>query len=476
MTIWTKKELLEALKDEVLKHNVITEIVIDEVVIDSRKALKNSLFIAIEGEKNDGHDYLEQAYANGCALSIIHDKNKIPNSPFILVKNSFIALYKLAEYSRQRTVAKIIAVTGSVGKTGTKEMLKLAFDTQGKTFATIGNLNNHFGLPLSLCNFAADCEFGIFEIGMNHLGEIEPLSKLVKPDLALITNVASVHIEFFKNEQEIALAKSEIFSGLGENGIALINYDNIHFNFLERRSKSCKIKAENIVSFGKKDKSNYQLLDSKIIDADNSEISVKLKNGEKISYQISTSHDATIFNSIIVVACLDLLGKDLKSGILAFKKVAMQKGRGKISQVEVDKKNILIIDDSYNASIASIKAGIEYAVKLKNNLGKKRVVVALGDMLELGDKSDDLHQKVMQIILENKVDFAILVGEKMTKNCEILDKNSYKTFMDSLSASQEIKGLLNDGDILYVKGSRGMKMEKCLVILEAFQLSRMVSL
>ena len=165
---------------------------------------------------------------------------------FILVKNTFSALYKLAQYSRNRSEAKIIAITGSVGKTGTKEMLKSAFLSQGKTFATQGNLNNHIGAPLSLCNFSADYEYGIFEIGMNHLGEIEPLSKLVKPDLAVITNVGPVHIEFFKDEQEIALAKSEIFSGLKNNGIALINADNQHFDFIKERAKSCKIKEENI--------------------------------------------------------------------------------------------------------------------------------------------------------------------------------------------------------------------------------------
>ncbi len=462
MTLWTKTELFEALKDELLQHNLTSEITIDEVLIDSRKIVKNGLFIAILGEKNDGHDYLAQSISNGCTLCLIHDRNKIPNSNFILVKNTFVALYKLAEFSRKRSKAKIIAVTGSVGKTGTKEILKMAFDAQGKTFATIGNLNNHFGVPLSLCNFASDCKFGVFEMGMNHLNEIESLSKLVKPDLAIITNVAPVHIEFFKNEEEIALAKSEIFSGLDEKGIALINYDNVHFRFLKKRAESFGIKASNLINFGKKDGSDYQLLETKIIEENLSEVKIKLKNGTDFSYKISTSSDAIIFNSTIVVACLDLLGCNIKNGTKALEKLAMQAGRGKISQVKVDKKNILIIDDSYNASIASIIAGINHALKLKNNLNKKRVVVALGDMLELGEKSDELHQKVMQEIKENKINFAILVGEKMTKNCEILDKNIYKTFADSTSASLEIKELLKDGDILYVKGSRGMKMEKIL--------------
>ncbi len=467
MTIWTKNELIEALSNELIKHNLGDDLTIDEVVIDSRKTPKSGLFLALKGENNDGHDFLNQAFNNGCRVALIDNETKIPNQEFILVKNTFAALYKLAKYSRNRSKAKIIAITGSVGKTGTKEMLKLVFETQGKTFSTFGNLNNHFGLPLSLCNFSADCQYGIFEMGMNHLGEIEPLSKLAKPHLAIITNVGPVHIEFFKNEEEIALAKSEIFAGILPDGIALINRDNKHYNFLENRAKHYEIKESSIINFGEKNSSNYQILDYKVKNALISEVKAKLKNNSEISYEIAASNPAIIFNSIIAIACLDLLGSDLLKGISALKNLENPAGRGKIIEIKIADKNITIIDDSYNASAPSMRAGLQHATNLKTALRKKRVVAALGDMLELGEKSVELHKEIINYLGEFHVDLAILVGEKIAENAKDLSQNSYKTFLNSSLASLEIENLLQDDDILYIKGSRGMKMEK---IIEKLQL------
>jgi UDP-N-acetylmuramoyl-tripeptide--D-alanyl-D-alanine ligase len=468
-SLWSKAEILEALSDQLLEHNLSSDFEIDEVVIDSRKTPKSGLFIALKGENHDAHAFLEQALNNGCQVAIVSDQEKFKSlatttyaARLILVKDTFAALYKLAEFSRKRSSAKIIAVTGSVGKTSTKEMLKLVFDTQGKTFATAGNLNNHIGLPLSLCNFSATCQFGIFEMGMNHLGEIEPLSKLAQPHLAVITTVGPVHIEFFKNEEEIALAKSEIFTGLVENGIALINRDNHHFAFLEKRAKACKIKDQNIFKFGKEDSCDYQIVKFHNTSSATSVVEIKLKNNTTTSYEIATSNPATISNSIIVVACLDLLGNNFSAGINALKNLPNFDGRGKIYEAKTAEKTITIIDDSYNASVPSMLSGLDYAMSLKKTLSKKRLVVALGDMRELGEKSVELHEEVANYLLSLHCDFAVLVGENMSKAATILPKNSYKTFSDSSSAALEIKDFLQDGDLLYVKGSRGTKMEKII--------------
>lgn len=459
MTLWTKQELLAALQGELLDHKLPDNFEIDEVVIDSRKTPKSGLFLALKGEKNDAHDYLDQAVANGCAVVLVQDLSKVKNHNFILVKDSFTALYKLAEFSRQRSAAKIIAITGSVGKTGTKEMLKLAFSALGKTYATIGNLNNHFGLPLSLCNFAADCQFGIFEMGMNHLNEIEPLSRLARPHLAIITTVGPVHIEFFKNEEEIALAKSEIFSGLEKGGIALINRDNIHFEFLKKRAENLAVEVR---SFGKNPQSTYCLESSQIKAVDLAEISLKLPSDKKISYKIATASKTAIFNSTIVAAALDILSDQAETALKALEKLNNTAGRGQAFEVNYQGKNITIIDDSYNASVLSMAAGLEYAAELKTALGKKRVVAALGDMLELGEKSVELHEEITNYLKKFRIDFAILVGANMTNAAQKLEKNSYKTFLDSTSASLELQALLTDGDLLYVKGSRGTKMEKLI--------------
>ena len=449
--LWSKSELLEALTDEILEQNLPDNLEIDEVVIDSRKTPKSGLFIALNGEINDGHDFLDQAATNGCKAAIIDNKSFLSSSPScLLVKDTFKALYKLAEFSRKRSKAKIIGLTGSVGKTSTKDMLELVFSTQGKTFATPGNLNNHIGLPLSLCNFSRDCDYGIFEMGMNHAGEIEPLSKLAQPHLAIITNVAPVHIEFFKDEEGIAKAKSEIFSGLVGEKIALINFDNPHFSFLKQQANNLRT-----LSFGRKDGADYQILDDAV--------SAKLPSGKKITYKTNSSHSAVISNSIAVIACLDLFGNDFDKGIAALEKLESKQGRGKITKIG----NITIIDESYNASLPSMRCGLEYASNLKRSLGKNRVVAVLGDMFELGDKSLELHEEVIRLLSEFNIDFAVLVGEKLTSAKNHLPKNSYKNFPDSLSVSLAIKDLLKDEDILYIKGSRGMKMEKIIEKLQS---------
>lgn len=470
--LWSKEELIEALSGNIIEHHLAEKLIVKEVLIDSRKQVVNGLFLALKGERKDAHDFLDQAFENGCSTLIIEDKNKLkamlsvnletqqPN--FILVKDSYLALNKLAEFSRNRSKAKIIAITGSVGKTSVKEMLKLSFSAYGKTYATQGNLNNHIGLPLSLCNFESDCEFGIFEMGMNHLNEIKPLSLIAKPHLAIITNIGPVHIENFKDEKEIALAKSEIFSGLYENGIALINNDNQYCHFIEDQAKNYGVSQSNIFTFGKKNGSFCQLRGYKINSHNSTEVSLASKDKEEITYEISTSNKVIIFNSLIIAACLDILTYNPNAGLLKLKSLENGNGRGNIFDVTFDQKNVTIIDDSYNASAISIRAGLDHILDLKSALAKTRSVAALGDMLELGSQSQELHATVAKYLQEFSIDFAILVGEKMIEAAQNLPQDSYITFLDSDSASLEIKNLLKDGDILYVKGSRGMKMEKLI--------------
>ncbi len=238
--LFTKEQLLQALANEIISSNFSTQIAVDEIVIDSRKCAPQKLFFALKGENNDGHDFVEAAFNAGCEVCIINNKEllqKFPDKNLILVKDTFAALYELARYSRARSHAKIIGITGSVGKTSVKEMLKIVFSQQGKTYATTGNLNNHFGVPLTLCNMPQELDFAIIEMGMNHLNEINILSKLARPHLAIITTIAPAHIGNFNNEQEIAQAKSEIFEGLENKGFALINGDNKYCEFLKQQAQ-----------------------------------------------------------------------------------------------------------------------------------------------------------------------------------------------------------------------------------------------
>jgi UDP-N-acetylmuramoyl-tripeptide--D-alanyl-D-alanine ligase len=462
MTLWNKEELLKALGDEIIANNITSLLQTTSISIDSRKIDKDSIFIALVGENNDGHNYLESVFNSGSKLAIIEVEEIFEkyrnNFSLILVKSTFIALYKLADYSRFRSKAKIIGVTGSVGKTSVKEMLKLAFSSQGKTFATQGNLNNHIGLPLSLANMPKDSEYGIFEIGMNHIGEIAPLSELTRPDLAIITNVTSAHLGNFKNEEEIAMAKSEIFLGLAEEGLILLNHDNRHFNFLQEQALKLTLEPKNIITFGHLLTSDYTLDKIEIINANHSIIKVKTKKNQEISYLFNSVNKAAIFNSLIIATSLDLIGKDVKAGLKALSNFYPPKGRGNIIEINSDKK-ITLIDDSYNANLTSLISGLEYLLDLKNILSKKRSVAILGDMLELGDKSIEIHLRIANYLDLYKIDEVILVGNFMKNLAEKLDSKNCHIYPNSNSLALEIKNLIKDEDVILIKGSRGMKME-----------------
>jgi len=483
--LWQISEIKSALKDQIINIGKV-DIEINQVVIDSRATTNNGLFVAFKGENNDGHNFLKQAFENGCVLAIV-DKvlaEFINDERLILVKNSLLALEKLAIFSRTRSKAKIIAVTGSVGKTGVKEMLKTVFETQGKTFATSGNLNNNFGLPLSLANMKSDTEFGIFEMGMNHPGEIEVLSQIAQPHIAIITTVAAAHIGNFKSEEEIvskaivsraivsesmaleriALAKSEIFSGLVEGGFALINADNQHFELIKNQVITKKIPINNIISFGSKEVSDIRLLAVEKAEDFHSQVTVfSSKSKQQISYLINTINQATIFNSLIVVACLQMIGKDLDVGFKSFKNLETPKGRGNLIKVEKSGIKFTIIDDSYNANGASMQAGLKFLVDLKNYQSPSRAIAFIGDMLELGEFSDGEHKAIANYISAYNIDQVLLVGEAMHGLiAEIKPEKLISHFQNSSLAAEKLNFQPQNGDIIFVKGSRTIRMEKII--------------
>src|SRR3989338_6798044 len=421
--LYTKNDLITALKNEIIQQN-LQKITVDEIVIDSRKALQNKLFIALKGENNDGHNFLNQAFENGCEVAIIHD----------------------IKYFTENQNRNLILV-------------RITFQSQAKTYATSGNLNNHYGLPLTLCNMPLDTEFAILEIGMNHLNEIEPLAKLAKPHLAVITQITSAHIGNFKNEDEIALAKSKIFCGLDNKGLVVINRDDKYHDFLKKRAMNFGVSEENIFSFGKNEKSHYHLKSIDIKNLQISEIEVEIQNKNEISYKIASAHKAVIFNSLIVVASLDLFNKI--NGLQALKDIEVAKGRGNVFAIEIAGKKIMVIDDSYNANMASMQSALEYLSDLKITLNKKRAIAILGDMFELGEKSAEIHEEVLRFVNVKSIDLLLLAGQYFKEATKILDKN-FKIYLNSIEIALNIKNLIEDGDILLIKGSRSMKMEEAL--------------
>lgn len=465
--LFSKHEILEALSSQLIEHNFNSDFTIEEIIIDSRKAAKNTAFIAINGENNDGNKFAANALISGCELAIIDDAqifqdlNIEAKHNLILVKNSFNSLYEIAKYQRNETKATIIALTGSVGKTSIKDMLKSAFGQIGKTHATSYNLNNHFGLPLTMCNIEKDDDFIILEIGMSNKNEIKPLSDLAKPDVAIISNIAMAHIgNDFNSEKEIALEKSAIFSGLNESGIVILNKDDKYYDFLKEIAINNNIKAGNITSFGTNPESNYRIEQVHSKNYQSSEIVIQSDYGQA-KYEIATSNPSVIFNSVVTVACLDLLVENSTKALESFKSFQATLGRGNI----VKTKKFTIIDDSYNSNLSSSKAGINYLKELKESLKTPRSVAFIGDMLELGKFSDQSHEELLKFCQEQDIDVIVAIGAEMQKAVKNLCID-VPVYLNCKEASGEIANIVKSQDLILVKGSRGVKMEEIIQILK----------
>jgi UDP-N-acetylmuramoyl-tripeptide--D-alanyl-D-alanine ligase len=463
--LWQISEIKSALKDQIISIGNI-ESQINQVIIDSRSKTDNGLFVAFKGEFNDGHDFLQNAFDNGCVLAIVEaiPEGFAGDERLILVKNSLESLDELAIFSRSRTAAKIIGVTGSAGKTSTKEILKKVFSSQGKTFGTIGNLNNNFGLPVSLCNMPRDVDFGVFEMGMNHAGELTKLSKIARPHIAIITNVCAAHIGNFNSEEEIAKAKSEIFIGLADDGFVILNADNVHFEFLKKQALARDIPLSNIVSFGADEISNVRLLC--VLEAENfcSKVDVLLSGKEqKITYQINSINQTTILNSLVAISCLNLIGKDFSKGLKMLENLETPKGRGNLICAQKAGAKFTIIDDSYNANSSSMQAGLKFLVDLQKHKNGSRSIAFVGDMLELGEFSAKEHKAIVNYINNLNIDRVLLVGDEMQKLAGQIDPEKLiGAFLNSTEAVEKLNFTPQNGDIIFVKGSRGIGMEKLI--------------
>lgn len=432
------------------------------VSIDSRKIEPGDLFIAIKGENFDGHDFVKDALKKGAAAAIVtHVPEGVKkDAPLLVVNYIMSALQDLGKASRQRMKGKIIGVTGSVGKTSTKEMLALAFKGQGKVYFTEGNLNNHFGLPLSLARMPAKTDFGIFEIGMNHPGEITPLSKLAKPDVSIITTVEAVHLEFFKSVEQIADAKAEIFDGMGAKCTAVLNFDNPHFKRLEAAAKSAGLK--HITSFGEEKGANFQMLS---YEEKRSKSAITVKAGtKKLEYKLGMTGKHQAKNSVGVLAVVKAAGGDLEKAGKNLAKFEAKSGRGKIFDLEYKGKNITIIDDCYNASPASVSAALDKLGAMKT---KGRKIAVLGDMFELGKGAAALHKSLSKKVMENKIDLLFTAGTLTLNIFDAVPKNIQGgNAKDSASLGAVLAKSLKAGDVVLVKGSRGMKMENVIKFLQ----------
>ncbi|WP_455478988.1 UDP-N-acetylmuramoylalanyl-D-glutamyl-2,6-diaminopimelate--D-alanyl-D-alanine ligase [Bartonella sp. B23] len=461
--LWDKQALISAIDGFVI--GCLPETFFG-ISIDSRTLVKGDIFFCIKGHHLDGHDFAAQAYAQGAGVLIVAedrltDMKKI-SAPLLVVPDVLQALEKLAQAARRRSEAKIIAVTGSVGKTTTKEALKQALATVGKVHANSASLNNHWGVPLSLARMPAECDYGIFEIGMNHKDEIRPLVKLVRPHVVLITHISAAHMGFFKNLKNIANAKAEIFEGLDEEGVAVLNADNDLFSYLIQKAKQCGVKK--ILSFGEAKNSDYQVRDVHLLTGSSS-IIVRISGQDK-EIKIGAPGRHIIQNSLGVLAVCDAVGADLECIALALSRFSLPRGRGLRYKLSLPNGGeFYLIDESYNANPASMCAALELLATGPVGLYGRRIAI-LGDMLELGVHSEKLHRDLVKPVYLSRANPVFLFGKAMKFLAVDLSVYVKVYYAENI---EEILPLLlaeiSNGDLLMIKSSRGLNSSDIVAVL-----------
>lgn len=436
------------------------------ISIDSRKVSEGDLFIALKGPNFDGHKFAQAALDAGAYAVMVSDAGGIANKDkVLLVDDTMAALERLGIAGRKRSNAKIVAITGSVGKTGTKEALKYVLSQQGKTHASPASFNNHWGVPITLASLPKDAEFGVFEIGMNHPGEISPLVKMVKPAVALITTVVGAHTEFFKDEAEIAMAKAEIFDGLDSDGTVILNRDNMHYFALARRAKELGISK--IRCFGTDAVSDYRLFEANIV-TDGSAVRARV-GGRDLEYFIGCPGEHWVLNSLAVLGCVEAIGADLVRAAQDLADVTPPSGRGETSVINLPNGNgtFTLIDDAYNANPTSMMAGIKVLSQTKPGEGGRRIAV-LGEMRELGDSAVQMHADLHHPLTALDIDRVYAVGPMMAELDKTLPaERNAGHFATAEDAIEPIKADLRDGDVVLVKGSLGIYVSKIVSALKS---------
>jgi UDP-N-acetylmuramoyl-tripeptide--D-alanyl-D-alanine ligase len=425
--------------------------------IDTRTIGPGETFFAITGDARDGHDFVAAALQAGAGLAVVSTNRQMelpPEAPLLIVDDVLDALRDLARASRARTQAKVIAVTGSVGKTGTKDALALVFARQGATHASVASYNNHWGVPLSLARCPQGAEFAIFEMGRHHAGEIAPLSQLVRPQVAIITTVEPVHLEFFPSVAAIADAKAEIFSGLMPGGAAVINRDNPHFARLRTAARAAGVTR--IVSFGEHAEADARL-DKVALHPDCSAVSANIL-GTEVTYKIGAPGRHVVLNSLAVLATVALLEADLALAALALAELAPPAGRGARQELTVAGGSALLIDESYNANPASMRAALALLGQVPMGPRGRRIAV-LGDMLELGPEGRELHRALVEPVLTHNVDLVFCSGPLMLALWEALPSERRGGYAETAAELESVViGSIHAGDAVMVKGSLGSKM------------------
>lgn len=446
--LWTDQEVQHATNGQANQTNWQAT----GFATDTRVIQPGDLFIALKGPLHDGHDFVEEALAKGAVAAIVH-KEYPQNYSVVRVQDTLKALNDLGFFARERTGAKVVAVTGSFGKTSTKEALRLVLSHQSSVAANERSFNNFWGVPLSLAQLPRDYAYGVFEIGMNYPNEITPLSKLAKPSLAIITTIEKMHIENCGGYEGVADAKSEIFEGMAAGSPVVLKMDNPMF---ERTALKARAKGLEVFSFGKNSGASSLIHKAEI---KNGLLHIELDIlGQAVVCDIPMLGDHWAYNSAAILTAVSLLGGDVVRAARSLESFSLLEGRGAVQKLTLKSGGtITVLDESYNAGPGSMRAAIQTLGRLDIGPGGRRIAV-LGDMVELGDDALELHMGLKKFLVENDIDLVYATGSCMKKMFETLPKERQGEWceqLDDLVAS--VVGDIKPGDSIMVKGSRGQR-------------------
>jgi UDP-N-acetylmuramoyl-tripeptide--D-alanyl-D-alanine ligase len=451
--LWSEAELTEALG---ASPSAPLRAPIAGVSIDTRTLGADDLFFAIKGETSDGHDYAARAFAagaGGCVVSHARQSELAAYGPVFGADDTLRAMERLGVAARGRTSARVVAVTGSVGKTSAKEMLRVALAKAGPTHASAASYNNHWGVPLTLARMPAASAYGVFEIGMNHAGEIAPLVAMVRPHVAIITTIAPVHVEHLGSLEAIAEAKAEIFTGVAPGGTIILNRDAPQFALLEQRARQAQRRVE---TFGAGAEADARLLH---LEPEGAGARVRAAIcGREISFNLGAPGLHMAQNAIGVLLAVHALGADIEQAAEALAEFSPQKGRGERLTLYVAGRAFTLIDESYNANPASMRAALTLLGAASPGDGGRRIAV-LGDMLELGDGAAQLHESLAADLARNKVDLLFCAGPLMRGLFDASPEAVRGFWAErSMDIRQSVFNAARGGDVVMVKGSNGSAM------------------
>jgi UDP-N-acetylmuramoyl-tripeptide--D-alanyl-D-alanine ligase len=460
--LWTGLGLVGPL--EARFRGALMPMAVGGVSIDTRTLAKGDLFFAIKGER-DGHEFVRAALEKGAAAAVIdesHAHGLKDVGPLYIVRDTLASLVSLGRAARARSKARVVGVTGSVGKTSVKEALRVVLGAFGETHASAASYNNHWGVPLSLSRFPSTAKFGVFEIGMNHPGEITPLVGMVRPHVALITTIAPAHLEHMGSLEAIADAKAEILSGVAHGGAAILPRDVSTYERLRAAAKESPV--AHVITFGESEDADARLV-ACTPEGDGSKVEADIL-GVRVSYALGAPGRHAALNSLATLLAARLCGCELDEAAAAMAKVRPAKGRGARETLNADGGALTLIDEAYNANPTSMRAALALLGQTRPGEGGRRIA-AIGDMLELGAEGGAMHAALADDLAAANVDLLFAAGPLSRRLFEATPKDRRGAWgATSAEIVDAVIATARAGDVIMVKGSNGSRMGAVVAALQ----------